>query len=261
MTVCANRVALLTARPRNEIAADEFAVIARVAQSSLQATQASLQAPQPSLIVEQIFLEDAPQLDLQRYSAFIISGSPYNFSTPLAKQTLAQRKTEAVLEKFVQAALARDLPTLGICYGLQAITVHAGRGTDSRWGEEISAPTISLTDAGQSDPLFGQLPPEFRVFTGHSECADAVPDGGVLLATSSTCPIQAMRFGANVYCVQFHPEITAPSLELRISLYDGKYFPAGMAQRIRANTSGVDVSAGEHLIAAFFERYCMEVCV
>lgn len=113
----------------------------------------------------------------------------------------------ADLKKMVREAEDGDIPVLGLCLGGQIIAeALGGRLVPSRFGEKgITGAT--LTPLGIDDPLFEGVPYKFVTFEWHNDSIEP-PEGGVLLAVSQTCPVQAFRYGINVYGLQFHPEIT-----------------------------------------------------
>ena len=75
-----------------------------------------------------------------------------------------------------------------------------------RW-EELGSLPVALTEEGCRDPLFAGMPVEFDTFQWHHDSFD-IPDGGVLLASSTACPHQAFRVGSAAWGTQFHPEVT-----------------------------------------------------
>jgi len=56
------------------------------------------------------------------------------------------------------------------------------------------------------DPLFAGMKREFVSFQWHND-SFLVPEGGILLASSPSCPCQAFRYGPVAYGTQFHPEV------------------------------------------------------
>ena len=64
-----------------------------------------------------------------------------------------------------------------------------------------------------------------------------MPNGGTLLASSERCPIQMIRFGKNVYATQFHPELDAEGIILRIQIYKhhGYFKPEESDNMIKPN--------------------------
>ena len=115
----------------------------------------------------------------------------------------------------------QQFPTFASCFGFQAIVVALGGdvGLDSE-GAEVGTFTLTLTDAGKSDRLFGHLPPVFKVQEGHKDRAMNLPDSVVNLAQSDRCPYQAIRIGDGpVYATQFHPELTGTENRARFQRY------------------------------------------
>lgn len=111
------------------------------------------------------------------------------------------------------AAIASDLPTLGICLGAQVLADVAGGGVRASWGvPERGATTVWVTDAGASDPVIAALAPDVAVIENHRDQIVALPPEAVLLASSEHCAVQAFRFGAHVRGVQFHPEASADDI-------------------------------------------------
>ncbi|MFC5280318.1 gamma-glutamyl-gamma-aminobutyrate hydrolase family protein [Arcanobacterium canis] len=237
-----SRFAFLIARPPSPIADDELAAVRRI--SGARITPYDLAAGVP---------------DLEAFDAVMISGSPYNFLTQPKEPV--QRQCETHLMSVIESLIAEDIPTLGICFGMQSLGRAQGALTTTAYPENISAVTIAVTSDGEQDPLFGKLGKSFQTFTGHSE-ALLPPSSGrklspdtAILATGEHCPIQALRIGKNVYGVQFHPEIDEESLILRINTYGGTYYEAGEAERISDATRGVDVSTSASLIQLFTQMY------
>ena len=113
----------------------------------------------------------------------------------------------AEVKRFIGACVQGETPFLGICLGGQLLAdVLGGKVTaNSPYGEKGTLP-VSLTAAGEADPLFAGLGRDFITFQWHND-SFAVPPGGVLLASSAACQNQAFRYGRNAYGTQFHPEV------------------------------------------------------
>ena len=115
---------------------------------------------------------------------------------------------------------------------------------------------ILLTEEGREDPLLQGVPPRFRALLGHKEACDESPPRSVLLASSSECPVQMFRVGANVYATQFHPEGDAAGFKLRIDIYkDYGYFPAETADELAARLDGERTPHAQRILHNFVNRY------
>ena len=64
-----------------------------------------------------------------------------------------------------------------------------------------------LTPEGLEDPIFTGMPNVQRALQWHSVQVVEPPDGAVVLAASSRCPIQAMRVGRHAWSMQYHVEV------------------------------------------------------
>ena len=195
-------------------------------------------------------------VNLDDYAGLILGGSPFTISDK--EKSDVQVRVETELVDLTHRALAADFPFLGACFGIGIIGSAVGGIVDRQYGEDVSAPTISLTHAGQDDPLFNAMPSEFTAFVGHKEAVHSLPPEVVVLASSPLCPVQAFRVGHNVYATQFHPELDVPGIHTRIDAYkDFGYFPPDEADSLKemANASEVRPDVLGRLIRRFVELY------
>ncbi len=97
------------------------------------------------------------------------------------------------------------IPILGICYGLQLLSVHFG-------GEVVSAQRreygrAELTIADHTD-LFAGVPSPTTVWMSHGDAVHRLPEGFECIASTPDCPIAAVRHcERRLWGVQFHPEV------------------------------------------------------
>ncbi len=115
-------------------------------------------------------------------------------------------------EEFLHNALQKKIPVLGICLGAQILAKVCGAKVEKATQKELGWYNIALTEEGAKDPLFGGIASPFSAFQWHEDTF-AVPAGGTLLATGKPCCNQAFRFGPNAYGLQFHIEVTTPTIE------------------------------------------------
>lgn len=196
-----------------------------------------------------------PAIDLDDYSGVLLGGGPFNSSD--TDKSALQLRVEADLRRVLDDVLANDRPFLGLCYGIGTITTHLGGTVDRQFGEAVGAVDVSLTDAGRQDPLLVEVPDEFRAFGGHKEAVSRLPDRAVLLAEGRACPVQMFRVGANCYVTQFHPELDAPGIGLRIQIYrHNGYFAPEETESLIELTSRAAITPQVHsILRRFVERY------
>ena len=109
--------------------------------------------------------------------------------------------------KLIEQAVAQKKPVLGICLGAQLIAKALGGRVYRNPEKEIGWAPVYFTEAAAHDAVFSGIASPSMLLHWHGETFD-LPAGAEWLAYSDKCRHQAFRFGANVYGVQFHPEIT-----------------------------------------------------
>ena len=204
-------------------------------------------------------LEQAPlgEVNLDDYSGLILGGSP--FTTSDDEKSDVQVRVEDELRALTEAAIERDFPFLGACFGIGIIGSVVGGTVDGTYGEPVSAPIVKLNANGQADPLFEVMPPAFRAFVGHKEAVHSLPDGVLVLAASEGCPVQAFKVGQNVYATQFHPELDIRGIHVRIDAYkDHGYFPPAEADSLKAMAHASGVELPGRLVKRFVELYSID---
>jgi GMP synthase (glutamine-hydrolysing) len=107
---------------------------------------------------------------------------------------------------WIERWLATGKPFLGFCLGGQMLARVLGARVDAHPEAfyEIGYVPIEATAAAD-----GFLDGVSHVYHWHHE-GFTLPDGAELLATGPVFPNQAFRYGAQVYGLQFHPEVTVP---------------------------------------------------
>jgi GMP synthase (glutamine-hydrolysing) len=147
--------------------------------------------------------------DPRGYSALVVLGGPQSANDETPAMLLQLRR--------IKAALHEEIPSLGICLGIQCLVKAAGGNVVKSPAKEIgfidpegNPYRIELTPAGNNDPLFDGLGSSFRVFQLHGETVELAASGMELLATGKHCPVQAVRVGKNGYGLQCHFELTPP---------------------------------------------------
>jgi GMP synthase-like glutamine amidotransferase len=137
--------------------------------------------------------------DVTQAAGLIFMGGPMsaNDDLPYLRQEM----------QLIAQAVSRRQPVLGVCLGAQLIAKALGAKVYRNAVKEIGWFEIHFTEAAARDALFAGLGPSETVFHWHGETFD-LPPGAERLAYSEACRNQAFRFGAGVYGLQFHLEVT-----------------------------------------------------
>lgn len=110
-------------------------------------------------------------------------------------------------ESFLQEVLAAGVPVFGVCLGSQMLARAAGATVGPAREPEIGWLAVSLTPAGEDDPVLGVLPRTATVFQWH-HYTFSLPPGASALAESDVC-LQAFRLrDLPAWGIQFHAEVT-----------------------------------------------------
>ncbi len=196
-------------------------------------------------------------IDVTDYAGVIVGGGPGCVSDPPDTKSAVDARVEGQVMSLMPQIVAHDHPYMGCCYGLGVLAHHlGGQVSKDQYGEPVGPTMGQITAAGQDDPLLSGLPERFEIFVGHKEAVQVLPDGCVHLLSSDTCPIQMIRYGANVYATQFHPEAEAHDFEERIRIYRNHgYFHPDEADALIVACHAADVVEPRRILRRFAERY------
>jgi len=139
----------------------------------------------------ELFPWDAPQDKIMSINpkGFILSGGPASAYEPGAPY----------LQDFI---IKTGLPILGICYGMQALTLALGGKVDPSAHREYGFAEIQTLVPGTMFDILS------TVWMSHGDRITQMPPGFVALAKSNSSPIAAMGdFSRKYFAVQFHPEV------------------------------------------------------
>lgn len=152
----------------------------------------------------------------ENYSAIAVLGGPDSANDETPKM---QKERD-----FVKTVLAKDIPYIGICLGLQILVKVAGgevykspfREIGFRDHESYPFEVIMLTHVGEHDPLFVGMGENFRVFQLHGETVKLTPKMQQL-AIGRLVKNQVVKIGHHAYGIQCHFELTPEMFEQWIS--------------------------------------------
>ncbi|PEN07070.1 glutamine amidotransferase [Longimonas halophila] len=125
---------------------------------------------------------------------------------------------------FVRHIADTQRPLFGSCWGHQVMArAFGGRVVHDSERSELGCRSVSLTESGASDPLFGTLPETFKANMGHHDRVTKLPDGAIELAHNEQ-PNQAFRMRDwPCYGTQFHSELDAERERERLIEYRDYY--------------------------------------
>ena len=112
--------------------------------------------------------------------------------------------------RWLEGAVAHDVPVLGICLGAQLLAAALGGSVAPRAMPQVGAIPLRRTEAGREDPIAsGWRDGTPALFVHEDEAASLPPTAQPLLEGGDGIP--AWRSGSAI-AVQFHPEVDAATL-------------------------------------------------
>jgi GMP synthase-like glutamine amidotransferase len=169
-----------------------------------------------------------PLPDLQELDGLVVMGGPMGALDDHEHPHLPAER------ELLAAAVAAELPVLGVCLGAQLLAAAAGAKVYHGPVLEVGLGTVDLTDAGRADPVLGPAGPRLDVLHWHQDTFE-LPDDAVHLASSDIYPHQAFRLGEQAYGLQFHLELDATLLhDLTPHLPSGLHLASDAALTIGA---------------------------
>ncbi|HEY9054184.1 MAG TPA: glutamine-hydrolyzing GMP synthase, partial [Rectinemataceae bacterium] len=133
---------------------------------------------------------------LEGCRGIILSGSPYSVYQQGAPE-------------IHPSAYAASLPILGICYGIQRMTIDGGGGVERLAEREYGRKPVKIAPLGISDPLFSGVGAGFVSWMSHGDSISRPAPGWKVLASSEGgIPAALAHESLPRWGVQFHPEVS-----------------------------------------------------
>ena len=130
---------------------------------------------------------------LVEFSGIILSGGPASVMAP-----------DSV--KCDLGIFEMGIPILAICYGHQLVAYSLGGEVEKGQVREYGSAVVHFE---KREGVFEDVDEDENVWMSHFDQVARMPEGFELIASTDDCPIAAMaNFKKNIFCLQFHPEVT-----------------------------------------------------
>ena len=240
------QILVLQLRPENDASDEEFEAIVKFSKKPLDLFQR----------IRMERNELTSELNLRDYCAVIVGGGPSNVSADDSNKYPEQKIFEPKLRKLIDEIIDKDFPYLGACYGLGILAQQLGGVVDNTYSEEVGAVEIQLTNSVLNDVVFKYIDLNFYAYVGHKEAVEELPNNVSVIGTSTTCPVQAIKYKANIYATQFHPELDHPTLASRIDIYKNHgYFKPDDSEQLKQEAGKYPVTEPMKILKNFVDHY------
>lgn len=142
------------------------------------------------------------KLKSKQPKGLILSGGPAS-----VYQDTAPRPERELLEN-------RDVPLLGICYGLQVVALDLGGEVEAAPSREFGYARLKVVDGNSK--LFKGLPEVMDVWMSHGDHVTSVPDGFRVTALTDDALNAIESVDRGIFGVQFHPEVAHTPLGAQV---------------------------------------------
>jgi GMP synthase-like glutamine amidotransferase len=153
---------------------------------------------------------------------YVITGSP-------ASVNAGDRWIEQLLQ-FIRALYSANLPTVGCCFGHQAIAKALGgevTRSSKGWGFGVS-PTHFTVNKSWMNPESQNL----NLYAAHTEQVTRLPAGAEVLGGDNFCPIGSFAIGNTFFTTEYHPEMSSDFFSELVDEYES-YIGKDVAERAR----------------------------
>ncbi|MEX3007655.1 type 1 glutamine amidotransferase [Hoeflea sp. TYP-13] len=182
----------------------------------------------PGWYYETISIKDNifPQ-SVDDYDGYVITGSPSSVNDPDA--------WIANLKDFIRELDVKRKPTIGACFGHQAIAAALGGRVGKNpggWGLGITS-TRFTRHVDWMDPAHEEL----ALYSAHSEQVLELPQGAIVLGSNAIAPVGAFSIGEHIFTTQHHPEITPDYMNDLVDVV-AEFVPPETIARARSSMNG-----------------------
>jgi len=141
----------------------------------------------------------ADELAKHEITAVILSGGP---------SSVYEEGAPHISKEIWEILREREIPVLGICYGMQELAYAFGGEVAPGLKREYGKAQVHRIE-GCDSKLFSNLPDEFQMWMSHADKLAKVPSGFKKIAGTSNADFVAVEnIEKKMWGVQFHPEVT-----------------------------------------------------
>lgn len=166
------------------------------------------------------------------HDGYVITGSPASVNDD-APWVLA-------LLEFLRQLDAARTPTVGLCFGHQAIVRALGGTVAEGAGWDFG---VATTRFHTPQPWMTPTQPTLRLFSAHHEQVVELPTGFEIIGGNEFCPNGALKKGTHIFTTQYHPEMSEQFMMVLADWLEediGKDAIARSREQIHAGAQGLE---------------------
>ncbi len=157
-------------------------------------------------------------------------------------------------KSWIRAAIAQNVPVLGICLGAQLLAEALGAEVLPARHKEIGFFPVTLTQEARKSRYFHDFPDRFTPLHWHGQTF-TLPPGALHIARSEACEQQAFEMGPHIG-LQFHLEMTADVITGLIKHAGDELIPSPWVMNESQLKEGINLlSRSEELMQQLINRW------